>query len=283
MTHEEFTNALADRLSGAFAGATVFYEAQVDSTQKRAKTSFAEGLTRTVWVTREQSAGYGRMRRDFLSPATGLYFTFAMPWSAERGFVGASVSEASSEPSSVGTSTVASPNPTILTTAVATAMARVLARDFKRETQIKWVNDLYYEAHKVAGILTESIVQSDQSAEIFCGMGLNWAEPLGGFPKDLQQKAGSLEFQPPSFETILELLSSFFRELDGVLRELPRTDFLRDYEARLLGRGALGVLSDGTQGVILGVDTDGALRLSVDGAQRRVISGEVRLVDWTWA
>ncbi|MDD7592709.1 MAG: biotin--[acetyl-CoA-carboxylase] ligase [Peptoniphilaceae bacterium] len=270
MRVNEWTDALAARLGGPFAGAEVFYEPRVDSTQVRAKASFAAGKDRTLWVTQAQTAGYGRMRRDFLSLPTGLYFTFALPWSQAGGF------DATTKGGNPGDAVL----PTILTTAVATALATVLARDFDRETEIKWVNDLYYRDRKVVGILTEAIVRAGRPAEIFCGVGINWSEPRGGFPDELKAKAGSLGFATLTPERALFFFTRFFDALTQLLEVLPRTDFLEDYEARLLGRGQRGALSDGTEGIILGVAPDGALRLDVGGQERRVSSGEVRLVSW---
>lgn len=118
----------------------------------------------------EQTAGRGRMGRDFFSPAeTGIYFSVLLRPSLP-------VKDCQ-----------------LITTAAAVACARVLERISKTEAMIKWVNDIYINNKKVCGILTEASLTSKGTLDFaVLGIGINITSPKNNFPTDLINKAGSV-------------------------------------------------------------------------------------------
>ena len=76
----------------------------------------------------------------------------------------------------------------------AVAVAQAIDELTGKETQIKWVNDIYLEGKKVCGILSEatSDFESGRIASIVIGIGINFAIPQTAFPEDIQQRATSL-------------------------------------------------------------------------------------------
>lgn len=105
----------------------------VDSTntwvRQRAQEGAAEG---TVVVAEGQTAGRGRRGRAFFSPeGSGIYLSLLL--------------RPSIDPSQAH----------LLTCAAAVAVARAIERTSGQSASIKWVNDVYCNERKVAGILTE--------------------------------------------------------------------------------------------------------------------------------
>lgn len=139
-----------------------------DSTNMRAR-EYAKEKNAEVpafFIADMQSAGRGRLGRSFYSPdCAGLYMTLLFK----------------SEPNSEIFARI-------------TAIAAVCASDAVFEctgirTKIKWVNDLYSENRKVAGILAESFVENGERF-VALGVGINIFETV--FPIDIADKAGAL-------------------------------------------------------------------------------------------
>ena len=87
-------------------------------------------LDQTVIAADEQSAGRGRLKRAFYSPAkTGVYFTAIYAPAAPID------------------------DPALLTACAAVAVCRSLKEFFGVEAKIKWVNDVYVNNKKVCGII----------------------------------------------------------------------------------------------------------------------------------
>ncbi|MBQ7587890.1 MAG: biotin--[Lachnospiraceae bacterium] len=125
-------------------------------------------------IADKQNAGRGRRGRDFYSPpGTGLYMSLAM----------GNVQE-------------------VLKMARVTAVAAVAVADAVDETvfdgddrtAIKWVNDIYIGEKKVCGILSEAFLpmEDEEDGCVVVGIGINVYEPTGGFPEDIDNRAGAL-------------------------------------------------------------------------------------------
>ena len=125
-------------------------------------------LDQTVIAADQQSAGRGRLKRAFYSPAkTGVYFTAIYAPSAPI------------------------EDPALLTACAAVAVCRSLKEFFNADAKIKWVNDIYLNNKKVCGILAEGHLGSDgkiRAAAI--GIGINIYP--SDFPADISARAGAV-------------------------------------------------------------------------------------------
>ena len=123
---------ISNRLSSVSVDVRVLSE--IDSTNNEAKRMAFDGVEKPVLIIAEkQSAGRGRMGRSFYSPdGTGLYMSLLL--SIDGG-----------HHNTVG-----------ITSAAAVASVRAVRRVWGVETEIKWVNDIYLDNKKIAGILAES-------------------------------------------------------------------------------------------------------------------------------
>ncbi len=118
-----------------------------------------------------QTGGRGRHGKTFYSPkGAGVYFSFILrPKKTEEAL-------------------------NFLTVISAVALKEEIQDIYKKEVGIKWVNDLYYNGRKCAGILSEAHLNATANSVeyVVVGIGVNLNEPVNGYPDDLKDIAISL-------------------------------------------------------------------------------------------
>lgn len=233
-----------------------------------AKNGEVRSLEKNVIVVEEQSAGRGRINRNFFSPPkTGLYFTaiYAPPFPIE--------------------------NPAKLTILAALAVCRALQKLFGIPALIKWVNDIYVDGKKVCGILAEGHVDS-RSQKIdaaVIGIGINILAK--DFPEEIRKKAGAIfqdESQVPEINSLKEKLlfevcENLYALYDSAFENSAAYgEALSEYKSRsfLIGRRVkvFPLVGDENSFFAEVLDIDDEARLVVrteDGNILRLESGEV--------
>ena len=211
-----------------------------------------------VVIAEKQSAGRGRMGRNFFSPeGSGLY----MSVSVKRDIL---------------------PDDMVfITVAAAVAVSRAIDRLFDISTQIKWVNDIYYKGKKVCGILAETVWNSekDKPLHIVVGIGVNTSEPCGGFPEEIKDKAAAL---PDKNVSRNALAAEVINELDKILDEFEKKDFLEEYRQKscLTGKKVTVIPINGREfeAEVLGIDDNAHLVIIKDnGEKTNLFTGEVSI------
>lgn len=163
---------------------------------------------------------------------------------------------------------------------VALACRRALA-DIGLDVNIKWPNDLVVANDKLAGILIETARVENKTVAII-GIGINFV-----LPKEVEN-ATSVQalFQTASKQgvSVKTLLNAVLAQLDALLNEYAQNGFascVGEYNAanRDTDRPVL-LLQEGRvvhEGVVKGVDAQGALRLLTDKGEKTIVSGEISL------
>lgn len=231
----------------------------VPSTNTALKEAAAAGAPAgTVLIAAAQTNGRGRRGRSFYSPGgTGLYISVLLrpdfaPEMAIR-----------------------------ITTAAAVAAARAIGEIAGKDALIKWVNDLYLDGRKIAGILTESALSADGERLDYAvlGIGVNVTEPDGGFPEEIRQIAGALLDEPipdGRAKIAAAFLSQFFRIYETIGTD---TAYMDEYRRRCFVIGSpITVHRGGTQypAEAVGVNDDGTLAVRLpDGTTDTLSSGEI--------
>ena len=225
----------------------------VDSTNNVCKALAAQGLDNTAVIARAQTAGKGRLGRSFQSPEGGLYLSVL--WRncpAEQLLT--------------------------VTPLAAVAVCRAVESLCDTDCGIKWCNDVVLAGRKLCGILTESQLRPDGSAEwLVVGIGVNVAQTA--FPSDIADTATSLALC--GYEVDRDALAeAILEELDGLRAGLERPEAWRtEYRARCVNMGkAVQALRGGEARQARALDIDGEFGLTVeyeDGSRETVRSGEV--------
>ena len=230
----------------------------VDSTNTAAKRN-AEEDAPALYIARTQTGGRGRLGRSFHSPAdTGLYMTVA--YTTDR-----PLAEAAQ-----------------VTAAAAVSAVTAIDALTDKHPAIKWVNDLYLNGGKIAGILAEAVSREDGRTRMIVGLGINLS--TRDFPDGLRAPAASL-FAPDESAAVTPALVGALageitrRLLDAALHpEIGRDERLDFYRRHLLYIGERMLCTrgeDSFEATLLGVDEDYSLLVEADGETLPLSSGEI--------
>ena len=233
--------------------------ASIDSTNAEALRRLEAGVRAPfALVAERQTAGRGRRGRAWVSPfGENLYFSLVLPIE-----YGARQLEG-------------------LSLVVGLAVLRTLKKVGVSNIGLKWPNDLLADGRKIAGILLELVGDPADMCHVVIGVGVNVNMRSTEMP--IEQAWTSVLLQSGQAADRNELLADLQFGLDEYLAQHARDGFsaLRDeWEANHLWQGAQVSLIAGSQqieGVVLGVDGSGALRLRVSGEERTFSGGELSL------
>jgi len=231
----------------------------VDSTNSEALRLLGQGRATPFLVLSErQTGGRGRRGRVWISPAgQNLYY-------------------------SLGITVRNGPHQLAgLSLVIGLAVRDALRRLGIAGVGLKWPNDVYASDRKIAGILLELTGDPAGECHVVIGIGINCNMSAANPAIDQPWTSLRNELGRDIDRNQLVLLLS--ESLDGYLRRHEAEGFagLRlEWEANHVWHGRMASLSAGDRevvGRILGVDSDGALRLLVDGCERTFSGGELRL------
>ncbi len=181
----------------------------VGSTNTMLKTMAQNGAPHgTVLLSNAQSAGRGRLGRNFFSPQGGIYFSVLIK---KQGPI----------------------DPSAITPAAAVATATAIESISGASAQIKWVNDIFVNQKKICGILTEGDITAGWAV---VGVGINLAPPVSGFPDHLPQ-AGALFDCLPESKIACRLAARAINRV-AVFCTTPPGDLVEQYRRRCMTVGS---------------------------------------------
>jgi BirA family biotin operon repressor/biotin-[acetyl-CoA-carboxylase] ligase len=251
-----------DEISAALAylplGGLRFFDS-IGSTNDEALAWVGEGAQDlSMVVADEQTAGRGRSgQKWFTSPGSALAFSLILrPSTLER--------------------TV----PARITGLGALALAQCCA-DLGITARIKWPNDILLNGRKAAGILVESAWAGNVLDASVLGIGLNVAATAVPPASQVTFPATSLETELGRPLERVGLLRDIVAALLAWRSQIASRDFIRAWEDALAFRGEEVLIGrDGERllsGKLLGLETDGSLRLMSDDMPTIVHFGEIHL------
>lgn len=235
----------------------IFFFGETESTVTAAKEYARTKPSPAFFVAKKQTGGMGRKGRSFASPVGGIYmsYLFSPRVLKGEGLLG-------------------------LTTAVCVAVCRSIKRACGIDTQIKWVNDIYYKGKKVCGILTQSITgESGEIENIIVGIGINFTTPENAFPEEIRDIAGSLYSEAPLVSDT-DLIKAIIEGLLGVEYLCESKEYLDEYRQRSMVIGKQVRCFIGEEefcGEAVDIDENGGLKVMTEDGIRTLSSGEVTL------
>jgi len=231
---------------------------EVDSTNARlrqlAEEDAAEG---TVVLADRQSAGKGRLGRRWESPsAVNMYCSILLRPTLP-------VQQA--------------PQLTFLS---AVAVAETLNQLYQLPAKVKWPNDVLVAGKKIAGLLNEMNAETEQVHFVILGVGVNLNMTAEQFPQTLNYPATSVLLETGEKTDRTTFVREFLRRLDSYYGEFLQEGFVpirRRWEGLCDMMNLRVQVDQGAQGTVVGLDTDGALRLQLDdGRVERIMAGDIR-------
>ncbi|HBW13596.1 MAG TPA: biotin--[acetyl-CoA-carboxylase] ligase [Proteiniclasticum sp.] len=213
----------------------------------------------TLVFAKKQTKGRGRLGRSFFSEDPGgLYFSLLKIEDLPRY------------------------NPSYATIACALSVRDALSEVSGLSLSIKWVNDIYYEGKKLAGILTEGTLEMETGtlSSLILGIGIN--VNTGSFPKELEDIATSLFMETGRTYVRQEVARTVLFHLEKNLlltKENPNA-LLAAYKEHLLYIGKeITFLYDKKlrMGILKDLTSEGHLLVESEGSYLTLHSGEISI------
>ncbi len=231
----------------------------IDSTNDELKRRAVIGEKEiTLLIAEHQTKGKGSKGRSFFSPnGTGCYMSFLLRprYSAEEC--------------------------TLLTTMASAATAQAIEKVTSKKADIKWINDIYINRRKVAGILTQAGFAKDGKYLDYAivGIGINISEPDSGFPDEIKNIAGAVLSGDSKIKN--RLIGEIANNLIHYYKNLTDKEYIPQYRKRLffLGEEITVIQSDETYTAVA-KDIDDMCRLIIEtetGEIRTLFAGEISI------
>ncbi len=233
----------------------------IDSTNtyltSRAKCGAASGA---VCLAEAQSAGRGRQGRSWVSPyGANLYLSLLWRFTLDAGAL------------------------TGLSLATGVGVARALQRLHVTAIGLKWPNDVWWQRHKLGGILLEFGGESSGPCHVVAGIGLNVAMPKGADQQIDQPWVDLRTIVGPGRISRNQLAAHLINEIIGAYLAFEQEGFksVREEWERLdLAAGhpiTLRLPDRNIDGVARGVDESGALLVETATGLQSFLGGEISL------
>jgi BirA family transcriptional regulator, biotin operon repressor / biotin---[acetyl-CoA-carboxylase] ligase len=273
---EEIQYGLATR----WLGHAIHYFDETDSTNRVALDLARAGAAHgTAVVAEGQTAGRGRLGRRFHSPPyQNLYTSIVLRPDLDL----------PDAPAWTLASAVAVADAVAETIGDAASFAQRAEGERRPEdvpVEIKWPNDVLVDGRKVSGILLELAAEATRVAFLVLGIGVNLNVDPATFPEEFRASATSLCARVGRPIDRAAFTRALFAALERVLDACAASGFrgiLPRFECRFRMRGRRVRVRDmggGEQeGIVHGIDEDGALRLALPGGEQvRFLAGDVTL------
>lgn len=235
----------------------------IESTNDHVKAQFRQQSSGYTVLAEAQTAGRGRHGRTWVSPF-GASLYMSTYWRFEDGYQAAAG----------------------LSLAVGVAIARALKNLLGLSVSLKWPNDVYYNANKLAGVLIEVEGQFGAACDCVVGVGLNV-----NLPDELPEISQPfIDLKTATEERIVDrnhLSAALIKHMYQTLVEFEKTglsSFIEEWRELDLYDNKPVKLISGEQvtiGIGRGINDSGGFLVEIDGAVKAHYGGEisVRAVD----
>jgi len=254
----EITSDIKTRVFGKRA----YYFDTIDSTQNFAasiaKNSRENG---TIVVSKKQTSGKGRLGRKWISPSGGLWFSIILHPKFDVSLV------------------------TLFPLASSLALAYAIEKTLGKKPELKWPNDVTLNRKKVAGMLVDLSLASNNIEDLILGVGINFKIDSSKLETSIENTgnyygATTLVKKNENADST-KLIQSFLVELEKIcdlLNQGKIKKIINEWTKRsfTIGRKANVSTSTGKiSGRAIRIDDDGALVISHARKTHRVLVGDV--------
>ena len=253
---------ITDGIKTKLIGKRAYYFDTIDSTQNfAAKISKNTKENGTVIISQKQTSGRGRLNRKWISPKGGIWLSIILHPKFDITFT------------------------TLIPIAASLALSLAIEKTLKKKPQLKWPNDVTIIGKKVAGMLVDLSIESNEIDNLILGVGINFKIDSKKLTKSLQstERFYGVTSLTKTNEKInpIKLVHSFLFELEKVLDLLEHKkpqSIIKGWTKRAsnIGKITTVITSEGKiKGKALKIDNDGALVLAQKGKKQRVLVGDV--------
>ncbi len=243
-------------------GKQAYYFDSIDSTQNQAL-KMAQDVANdgTVIVAAEQTGGKGRDGRKWMSPKGGIWISIILHPKFDISIT------------------------TLFPIASSLALSIAIEKVFSIKPELKWPNDLTIKGKKVAGMLVDVSLESNKIENLVLGVGINFDVNVKQIEKALKGTSNfygvsSLSDQKQNIKPI-QLVQAFLLELEKIynaLNERQIKKIITEWTLRssTIGKNVeLNTVDSKIKGKAMKIDDDGALIVSDNNKNHRVIAGDI--------
>ncbi len=252
---------IKEDLNTEFLGERIYYFSTIDTTQNFAmKIASKKNENGSIVISKKQTGGRGRMKRKWKSPVGGIWMSVIIHPEFDITYT------------------------TLIPIATSLALCIAIEKTLKINTKLKWPNDITLKGKKVAGVLTDASIISNQIESVVLGIGINFKIN----PNELEN---SIKKTPNFYgvttlvkknESMVPLIKQFLYELENVLKLINSAQIKKirnewTKRSSTIGKNISIVTNDGhIRGRALKIDNDGGLVISKGKKTERVLVGDVK-------
>ena len=251
---------VTQNLNTEFLGKRVYYFDAIDTTQNFAAKIASNGNENgTIIISKKQTRGKGRMKRKWKSPVGGIWMSIIIHPKFDISYA------------------------TLVPIATSLALCIAIEKILKIKPKLKWPNDVTLKGKKVAGILVDTSIVSNEIENMILGIGVNF--------KIKPNEIASTIKKTPNFygvatlakknERALPLIQQFLYELENILQLMNYGHIKKitnewTKRSSTIGRNVSIITNNGKlNGKATKIDGDGALMIYRGKNTKRILVGDV--------
>ena len=251
---------ITDNLRTKLLGKRVYYFKTIDSTQAFAIKIAANKIENgTVVMSKKQSEGRGRLNRKWESPNGGIWMSVIMHPKFDIKHI------------------------VLMPIATSLALCLAIEKILKIKPKLKWPNDLTVNGKKVAGILLDSSIQSNNIEYLILGIGINFKIKQKNLENRLKKQPNfyGVKTLTKKNERPVTLVKEFLYELENILQMInsdqnKKIVSLWTKRSSTIGKKIAYMTNNGKKiGKVIKMDHDGALIISSNKKRERLIVGDI--------
>ena len=252
---------VTQNLDTKFLGKKVYYFSTIDTTQNFAmKIVRRNNMNGTIIIAKKQTGGRGRMKRKWKSPVGGIWLSIILHPKFGISFT------------------------TLVPIAISLALCMAIEKTLKIKPELKWPNDVTLNGKKVAGVLVDASIVSNEIEYMIIGVGINFKikpTELANTIKKTPNFYGVTTLVKKDVNS-LPLLHQFLYELENIFHMIDSKHIKKivnqwTKRSSTIGRNVSIVTGNGRiSGKAVKIDTDGALIISNGKKVEKILAGDIR-------
>jgi len=251
---------ITQNLDTEFLGKKVYYFNTIDTTQNFAIEIATKNNTNgAIIIAKKQTGGRGRMKRKWKSPVGGIWMSIIIHPKFDVSFT------------------------TLVPIAISLALCMAIEKILKIKPELKWPNDVTIKGKKVAGVLVDASIVSNEIEYMIIGIGINFKikpTELANAIKKTPNFYGVTTLVKKDVNS-LPLFRQFLYELENVFQLIDSKHIKKivnqwTKRSSTLGRNVSIVTENGKiNGKALKIDNDGALIISKGKKIEKILVGDI--------
>ena len=252
---------IKEDLNTEFLGNRIYYFNTIDTTQNFAMSiASKKNEDGSVVISKKQTGGKGRMNRKWKSPIGGIWMSIIIHPKFDVRYA------------------------TLVPIATSLAICIAIEKTLKINTKLKWPNDVTVKGKKVAGVLINASMISNQIENMVLGIGIN-------FKINPNELKNSIKKTPNFYgvatlvkknQNMSPLVKQFLYELENVLQLINSGQIKKiingwTKRSSTIGRNVSILTNEGHKsGKAIRIDNEGGLIISKGKKTDRVLVGDVK-------